>query len=229
MYYSKRIFCTLLLLTSLYNFSQPAPTYAHESIAIIAGFNRGFGINAQFTFHNFAPDIKGHIRFGVGYTILNPGNAKDVQKIFVGDATNGVSSRQGKTIDFRIDYLMAKKFFNFDNSYLFFGPRYVNFEASFNNAEENFNVTYRQVGLGIGAENYFYLDRKFDLVVATGIDYFFPGTLYGPRTFYKPTNENINATTNPITNKPYNYKDANKAIKQPQLMPRIFVGIAYYL
>lgn len=228
MYYSRCFFCTLLLLTSLFNFSQTSTT-TNKSVTLLSGYNRGFGLSGQFTFHNFLPGNKDHIRVAVGYTFLDPGNSNDAQRIFVSDITTGLTSQRGRSLDFRIDYLLAKRFFNFKDSYMVFGPRYLTFKGTFNDANNTFDVTFRQLGAGIGAENYFYLDRKFDFVITAGLDYFFPGTLYGPQTFYRPNNDNINARIDLNTNQPFTYKDANKAIKQPQLMPRILIGIAYYL
>jgi len=212
--------CSLLLLLSFTSHSQ-----SKNSVGITAGFNRGFGLNANFTINDIADGLPGNIRFGFGYNRLSPGNASDARRIFINNNTNGVPEKKGKSFDYRIDYMMPHTFFSLKNSYLVFGPRYSSFTANFNyiGGNENFDVTSKQWGIGLGAENYFKMTTKLDLVVATGLDYFFNSTLKGHDTQYSPNNDNINPRED------YNYKDANKAIKQPQFMPRVMIGVSLNL
>ncbi len=212
--------CSLLLLLSFTNHSQ-----SKNSVGITTGFNRGFGVNANFTINDIAVGLPGNIRFGIGYNRLSPGNAPDARRIFINNNTNGVPEKKGKSFDYRIDYMMPHTFFNLKNSYLVFGPRYSSFTANFNyvGGNENFDVTSKQWGIGLGAENYFKMTSKLDLVLATGLDYFFNSTLKGHDTQYSPNNDNINPRED------YNYKDANQAIKQPQLMPRVMIGVSLNL
>ena len=67
-----------------------------------------------------------------------------------------------------------------------------------------------------------------DLVFATGLDYFFNSTLKGHDTSYSPNNDNVNARNDNQNNDvQFTFKDANKAVKQPQFMPRIMIGVTY--
>jgi hypothetical protein len=187
---------------------------------------------ANFTINDVAEGLPGNIRFGVGYNRLEPGNAADARRIFINNATNGVPEKEGKSFDYRIDYMMPHSFFNLKDSYLVFGPRYSNFTAKFDyiGGNEKFIITSKQWGIGIGAESYFKMAPKLDLVLATGLDYFFNSTLDGHDTEYSPNDDNINPRDDNQNNDvPFTYKDANKAIKQPQLMPRIMIGITYHL
>ncbi len=214
------ITCSLLLLLTFTSNGQ-----SKNSIGITTGYNRGFGVNANFTINNIAEGLPGNLRFGIGYNRLNPGNAADARKIFINNATNGVPEKKGKSYDFRLDYMMPYKILNFKNSFLVFGPRYSSFTANFNyiGGNENFDVTAKQWGIGIGAENYFKMSSNLNLVVATGLDYFFNSTLKGHDTQYSPNNDNVNARED------YDFKDANKAIKQPQFMPRLMIGVSMNL
>ncbi len=214
------ITCSLLLLLTFTSNSQ-----SNSAVGIVTGYNRGLGFNASFTIKNIAEGLPGNLRFGIGYNKLNPGNAADARRIFINNATNGVPEKKGKSFDYRLDYMMPHKIFNLKNSYIVFGPRYSSFTANFNyiGGNENFDVTSKQWGIGLGAENYFKMSSKFDLVVATGLDYFFNSTLKGHDTEYSPNNDNVNPRED------YDFKDANKAIKQPQFMPRLMLGVSMNL
>ncbi len=163
---------------------------------------------------------------------MNPGSAPDARRIFINNATNGVPEKKGTSFDFRADYMMPYKLLNFKDSYVVFGPRYSSFKANFNyvGGNENFDVTSKQWGIGLGLESYFKMTSDLDLSLTTGLDYFFNSTLKGHDTNYSPNNDNINPRNdNQNNDTPFTFKDANKAIKQPQLMPRIMVGVLYRL
>ncbi|MEZ4841368.1 MAG: hypothetical protein R2821_07625 [Flavobacteriaceae bacterium] len=224
------IACTLLLSFTSLSFSQ-TKSNSKNSISFITGFNRGIGINGSFSIHNIAEGLPGNLRFGVGYTWLDPGNASDVRRIFINNNTGGVPEKNGHNSDIRVDYMMPYKFFNFKDSYLIFGPRYSVFKGNFNyiGSNEDFEITSKQWGLGLGAENYFKMTKNLDLVLATGLDYFFNSALSGHDTTFNPNDDNIRVQQTDNNGDPYTYKDANKAVKQPQLMPRIMVGVTYRL
>ncbi|RLD84671.1 MAG: hypothetical protein DRJ07_04635 [Bacteroidetes bacterium] len=71
---------------------------------------------------------------------------------------------------------------------------------------------------------------KIDLVVSAGIDYYFPSTLSGHDTSYSPDDQNINTRNdNENNDEPFTYSDADAAINQPKIMPRLMIGINYRL
>ena len=226
---------TLFVMSSLLliiTYSSYGQTSSKNSIEIQSGYNRGFGIIGSFTIHNIAEGLPGNIRLGIGYNRLSPGNAPDARRIFINNATNGFPEKKGKSFDYRIDYMKPYTLFDLKNSYLVFGPRYSSFTANFNyvGGNENFDVTSKQWGIGLGAENYFKMSSKLDLVFAVGLDYFFNSSLKGHDTVYSPNDDNINARDDNQNNDvEFTYKDANKAIKQPQFMPRILIGVSYHL
>jgi hypothetical protein len=199
---------------------------------IMTGYNRGFGIQTNLTAYNFPPDFPFQLRFGIGYSFLNPGNATDARRIFINDATNGVPEKKGGSFDFRLDFLLAKSVFNMNHSYLIFGPRFSTFRGHFNYVDGNevFDVTSHQWGMGGGIENHFKMSQNLTLFINYGIDFYFPSTLTGHDTSYSPGNDNLNPEDNNQNNGlPYTYKDANKAIKQPMLMPHAMIGISFNL
>lgn len=199
---------------------------------ITTGYNRGFSMAADFTVYDFISDFPFELRLGVGYTFMNPGNATDARRIFINNATNGVPEKKGRSLDVRLDFLMHQSLLNIKTTYIVFGPRFSTFKGNFKfvGGNEDFDVTSRQWGLGIGAESHFKMAQRLKLVMALGIDYYFPSTLKGHDTSYSPDDDNVNPRDD-IENGdvPFTYKDADKAIKQPRFMPRATLGINYSL
>ncbi|WP_157961149.1 hypothetical protein [Lutibacter citreus] len=204
----------------------------HFSGGFFTGYNRGLGFQANLTAHKPLESSNVDIRFGIGYTSLNPGNSSDARRIFINNATNGVPKEKGKSFDYRIDVLVPASIFNFEESYFIFGPRYSSFRANFKyiGGNEDFDVTSKQFGLGIGAESHFKMNAKLDFVLTTGLDYYLNATLNGHDTSYSVDNDNVNPRNdNQNGNVSFNYKDADKSINQPQLMPRFLIGFNYKL
>ena len=104
---------------------------------IMTGFNRGFGIQANITAFNFPKEFPLEIRFGIGLSVIDPGNPADARRIFVNNATDGVPEKTGRSIDFRFDFLTQKTIFGNSNSYVLFGPRFSTFRGRFNFVDGN--------------------------------------------------------------------------------------------
>jgi len=198
------------------------------STGIVTGYNRGFGVQTYLTAYNFGKSFPIDLRFGIGLTLMNPGNAADARRIFINNATNGVPEKNGRSFDFRLDFLFPKTIFGNSNSFLVLGPRFSTFRGHFDYVDGNevFDVTSYQWGLGLGLENHFKMTEKLSLFLTYGFDAYLPAPLTGHDTSYTPSNDNINAEeNNQNDNAPFTYKDANKAINQPFLMPRIMIGL----
>lgn len=106
------------------------------------------------------------------------------------------------------------------SSKIVFGPRYSSFRANFKyvGGNEDFDVTSKQFGLGLGAESQFKINNKLNLLAAVGLDYFFNSTLKGHDTSYSPDDDNVNPRNdNENDNAQFTYKDANKAIRHLHL------------
>jgi len=190
---------------------------------IVTGYNGGFGFQANGTISNFAKGFPLAARFGVGYTLVDPGQPADARKIFINNATNGIPEESGWFWDLRMDLLYNIKLFSLNKSFLYAGVRYSMFTANFKfiGGNEFFDITSNQWGLGGGLESYFALGSNFDLVITAGVDYYFSGTITGHDTSYSPDDESINPRED------YTYEDADNSVNQPKVLPRVMVGFNY--
>ena len=222
----------LLLLTTTLMHSQEGDATSKFSAGLNAGYNRGIGLQATLTAFKPLESLPISFRFGLGYTKLDPGNSADARRIFINNATNGVPEEKARSFDYRLDALWPVSLFNLEKSYITFGPRYSSFRANFKyvGGNEDFDVTSQQFGLGIGAESHFKMTSRLDLVFAIGVDYFFDNTLKGHDTSYSPDDDNVNPRNdNTNGDAEFTYSDADEAIKQPDIMPRVFIGVNYRL
>jgi hypothetical protein len=232
---TKKVFAAFALLFLISASTSYAQDKASGSIrfsgGLMTGYYRGYSIQTNFTAYDFLKEFPFELRFGIGLTFLNPGYAADARRIFINDATNGVPEKKGRSFDYRLDFLMHKSIFGISHSYLVFGPRYSSFKGNFKyvGGNEDFDVTSRQWGVGANLENHFKMMQKLDLVLGYGLDFYFPSRLTGHDTSYSPDNDNVNPRNDNQTDVPFVYKDANKAIKQPMFMPRVMIGVNYYL
>jgi hypothetical protein len=198
------------------------------SAGVATGYNRGFGIQTNITASDFGKNFPVNLRLGVGLSLLNPGNAADARRIFINNATNGVPEKNGRSFDLRLDFMFPKTIFGNSNSYVVAGPRFSTFRGHFDYVDGNevFDVTSHQWGVGLGLENHFKMTEKLSLFLTYGVDCYLPATLSGHDTSYSPDNDNINPEDdNQNDNNPFKYKDANKAIYQPFIMPRVMIGL----
>lgn len=223
----------ILLNTSYLSFCQEATlSQLKFSGGILAGYNRGPGLRANVAASNFAKEFPFILRLGSGYTYLNPGDALDARRIFVNNNTNGTPEKSGRSFDFRLDFLVSRTILNIEDSYLVFGPRLSTFNGDFKyiGGNEDFEVKSHQWGVGAGFENHYNMTQNLCLVIAFGLDFYFPSTLTGHDTSYSPDNDNVNPTRDNQNNDIYFlYKDVNKAIRQPELMPQIMLGVSFGL
>jgi hypothetical protein len=219
-------------ISSLLNGQEKSGTPLKFTAGFHVGYNRGFGILGNFSATNFDRDFPFMLRFGLGYTFLNPGNAEDARRIFVNNATNGTPEKKGHSMDYRPDFMVPKTVFNIEDSYLVFGPRFSTFVGDFKyvGGNEDFEVKSHQWGVGAAVENHFRMLKNMEFVLDWGLDFYFPGTLTGHDTSYSPDNDNINPKNdNQNNDAEFNYKDADKAINQPKFMPHIMLGLNFSL
>ncbi len=198
------------------------------SAGLSAGYNRGFGMQGHFTLHNFTTGFPFEMRFGLGYSHLNPGNALDARRIFVNNNTNGTPEKKGRSFDFRLDLMIHQAVFNIDNSFLVFGPRFSSFTGDFKyvGGNEDFEVKSKQWGAGAGIEHQFRMYKNLYFNISYGLDFYFPSTLTGHDTSYSPDNDNVNVRTDNLNGDlPFTYRDADRAIAQPRFMPRLMLGV----
>ena len=209
-------FLCLLMVTST-----PAADFSGD---LLVGYKGGLGFQANFVSANFARGFPMNLQFGIAYTRLDPGKAAAARRIFINDATNGDPEKSGSMWDFRLDFLYRVRWLSLQNAYVYTGPRYSMFTANFVfiGGNEDFDITTNQWGLGLGLKAYFEMSNRFDFVTSIGFDYFFSNTLSGHDTEYSPDGENVNGRND------YTFDDADDAINQPKLQPRLMVGINYH-
>lgn len=230
---AKQSLLTVFLL--IFSFLSHAQINADEpkfAVGFSTGYNRGFGAQISIAALRPLESLPVQIRFGIGLTKLNPGNSADARRIFINNATNGVPEEKAKSFDYRLDFMLNSNFINSEATKIVFGPRYSSFKANFKyvGGNEDFDVTSKQFGVGLGLESQFKINDKLNLLTAVGLDYFFNNTLKGHDTSYSPDNDNVNARNdNTNDNVEFTFKDANEAIKQPNLMPRVLIGLVYKL
>lgn len=198
------------------------------SAGILTGYNMGYGIQGNLALKRSASELPFDLRVGVGYTFMNPGHAMDARRIFINNNTNGTPEKSGRSIDYRLDFMLPKPIFGIQNSYIVLGPRGSSFKGNFKyvGGNEEFDVISHQWGLGGGLESHFNMAKNLSLVIAVGLDYYIPSTLHGHDTSYSPDNDNVNArNNNENDDNPFTYKDANEAIAQPAFMPYAMIGV----
>lgn len=220
----------LLLGVGTMTYGQKKTGSSRISVGILTGYNRGYSLQANLAYLN--SELPFELRGGVGYTFLNPGAAMDARRVFINNNTNGTPDKKGRSIDYRFDFLIPKSIFGMQNSYLVVGPRGSSFKGNFAyiGGNEEFDVVSRQWGLGGGLESHFRMSSNLKLVLAAGLDYYFPSTLHGHDTSYSPDNDNVNPRNNNENNdEPFTYKEADKAIYQPRFMPFALVGLTLTL
>ena len=226
------ILIVFLLVISCFSYAQVDADEPKLALGFSTGYNRGLGFQLSATALKPFESLPVQIRLGVGLTNLSPGNSADARRIFINNATNGVPEEKAKSFDYRLDFMIDSDFINSEASKIVFGPRYSSFKANFKyvGGNEDFDVTSKQFGLGLGAESQFKINDKLNFLAAIGLDYFFNNTLKGHDTSYSPDNDNVNPRNdNQNGDVQFTFKDANKAIKQPNLMPRVLLGLVYML
>jgi len=198
-------------------------TGAEWRAGINVGHYGGLGWDLYGSVHNFAQGLPLVARINVGYVSLDPGNATDARRIFINNNQGGTVPEKGNIIRFSFDFMYPVNHFSIPEAYVFFGPRYASFKANFKfiGNNEDFEVTSKHWGVGMGVEVGFPISKKVNFNLNTGFDYYTSAILYGHDTSYAPDGERINPREN------YQYNDADEAINQPKLELRLMLGLSY--
>lgn len=193
------------------------------SAGAMGGTNGGPAVQFQGNVAELAQGFPFIVKLAVNYATMDPGDPAKARKIFINDATNGIPEKKGRTWDFRLDFLYKVNWFSWQRFYFYGGPRLTYFKGNFKyvGGNEDFDIKSRQWGIGVGLEKFYPMSRKVDLLVTGGLDYYKNSTLTGHDTSYSPNGEEVNGR------KDYSFDDANKAINQPSVVPRIMIGFNY--
>lgn len=198
---------------------------ADFSTGLSIGYGKSFAVRADGLMSNVAQGFPFGLGFAVTYTGVDPGDPWAARRIFVANAHNGTPVDHGVIWDFRMDLMYKINLSGPHAAYLFVGPRNSFFDGTFRyvDANEEFDVTSDQWGIGFGAKGLFAMNSRLDLAVTLGLDSYFNGSLHGHDSTYKPNNENINAKED------FSYEDAAAAINTPKLVPVLMIGVNFHL
>ena len=224
---SRVIFFTvgLLLLMSIAVTSQEMPGASGPVVS--GGFKVGYfggpGFQVFGMARNVATGFPMNVRFALGYTSVEPGLSAEARQVFINDATNGIPEEKGRQMDFRLDMLYPVRILNLHRAFVSGGPRHARFVGNFKyiGGNEDFDVKSNQWGIGSGFESYFAMSPRVALVFHLGVDYYFESKLTGHDTQYAPDGDDSNARDG------YTYDDADEAINQPKVEPRLMMGFSY--
>jgi hypothetical protein len=189
------------------------------------GYSGGPGGQAGVTLAHFVQGSPVRARLGIGYASMAPGNAEDAREIFINDNDNGTPEKSGHDWNYRFDFVLPLGKHPSSPWSVYAGPRYSRFTATFKyvGGNEDFDVRAHQWGLGGGLESAIPMNQKLSLRMSGGLDYFFASSLEGHDTAYSPDGEHVNSR------KGFEYKDADKAINQPELAVHVLVGVGMKL
>lgn len=193
-----------------------------------AGTMNGLGFTAGYGLHDISTRLPLGFDIFAGYVFQSdPGNAVDARKIFINDATGGNNNivESGSTFFFGVDLLyplLRKSIFELN---IAAGPRYSTYAAFFDyqGGNEAFKVYSNAWGFGVGFKSFVALGDHFLIGLETTVEYFFNTQLKGHGFFYNANNQDDNPRNN------YRYGDADAAINQPLLYPRVQLILGYKL
>lgn len=193
----------------------------HTSALASAGWNGGPGGQVALTFSEFAEGLPLSLRLGVGYSGVEPGDPWAARRVFINANTNGTPQENGRRWDYRLDAVWRTQWKSIDRLDLVVGPRLSRFSGQYDfiGGNEFFNVVSTQWGLGTGAEASFPMSARHDFVVGVGLDWFLDAKMTGHDTSYSPDGTAVNAIDD------YGWADADAAVNQPGLTPRLMIGV----
>ncbi len=208
--------CTLLVFCT----AASAPA-AQFSTGLLLGHGLGLGGDLSLEAARFAEDLPFSIRLGLGYGVLDPGDAVAARHIFINDNENGTPDESGHAYDWRLDLIRELNWGPLAGARLFAGPRYASFTGTFNyiGGNEEFDVTSSHWGLGAGLERRWAMGPRWGFVMAGGLDYYLSSHIHGHDTTYSPDGEDVNPREG------YDYDSADEAINQPALAWRLGLGL----
>lgn len=195
----------------------------HYNAGVEIGYYSGTSVHLHGSISDFSGGFPVGLRGGIGYTTTDPGDAADARRIFINNATNGVPEKDGHIWDFRVDLMRPITMWRSIDSYLLVGPRYTRFVGNFRfiGGNEFFDVTSNAWGLGVGLENRFPMNDRFNLFLSGAFDYFPATSIQGHDTSYSPDNNNVNPREDNT------YDDADNAVSQPKYELRFMLGLDF--
>ena len=215
-----------VLLLSLWTLAPMSPAFGADFQAgILTGYSGGLGLRATGTISNFAQGFPLAIEFAAGYFARDAGIPLDARRVFINDNTNGTPTKNGSGWQFRMDFMYKVGLLGMRDAYVYAGPRYSMFTATFDfvGGNEVFDISSSQWGFGAGLKAGFPVSSRVSFILTGGLDYFASAEISGHDTSYSPDGQTINGRND------YTFSDADQAINQPTLEPVGMLGISYTL
>ena len=222
---ARRMTRAVLISVALAGLAVNTAPAADFAVGVLAGYSAGLGARATATVSNFAQGFPFAMEFGAGYFSRDAGIPLDARKVFINDATNGTPTKSGSTWEFRMDFMYKVGLLGMRDAYLYLGPRYSLFTATFDfvGGNEVFDITSHQWGLGAGLKAGFPISPRVSFILTGGLDYYASASLDGHDTSYSPDGQTINGRND------YTFTEADQAVNQPKLEPVAMLGIRYGL
>ncbi len=194
---------------------------AHADVLASGGWNGGPGGSLAIKYSDFAQNLPVSLRFGLGYSGTDPGDPWQARAVFINANTNGDPTSNGRRWDYRLDAIVPVSWGSARNLALVFGPRVSRFAGEFDfvGGNEFFTIVSTQWGLGTGLEAGYPMGPRTNFVVGAGLDWFFNAKMSGHDTSYSPNGVIVSQVDD------YTWVDADKAIHQPRLSPRVMLGV----
>ncbi|HUI63656.1 MAG TPA: hypothetical protein VL126_02355 [Bacteroidota bacterium] len=215
----KAVLPTLFAAICMWHQAQAADTFG----SFLIGYRSGLDLRAGVGVNNFATGFPLALEFAISYARVDAGDPFPARRVFIADATNGTPEKSGVVWDLRMDFLYPLRIAGVKAISVFAGPRFSMFDAGFHyvGANEEFDVTSNQWGLGLGMKGQFAMSHRVDLTLSAGVDNYFAGPLHGHDTTYTPDNQNVNPKEN------FTYSDASKVVNAPKIQLVMLIGLTY--
>jgi hypothetical protein len=131
----------------------PTPARAVDwGLTLFGGYQGGGGGRLTGTASDLVHGVPLALSAGLGYTILDPGDALQARAVFINQNTNGTPEKSGHFWDFRLDLVYLFPVRGLVETGAFIGVRRSYFLGDFHyvGGNEDFEVTSNQWGWGFG-------------------------------------------------------------------------------
>lgn len=189
------------------------------------GYDIGLPVQGYLQVDGLAEDLPLALRLSIGHTfLLDPGNPLAARHVFINENDNGVPSKSASRWFFGFDMTHPARIPGLKRAFVYGGVRYSRFSGQFDfiGGNEFFDVNANQFGLAGGVESMFRMSPTVDLFFSGGLEYYFPATLEGHDAAYSPDGSTVNQRQD------YTYTDADAAVNQPKLLPKLLIGVSYH-
>ena len=220
----RRLILSALLLCGALAVPHAVSATMKTSGGLALGANAGIGGQADVTFTDIAEGLPVTARLSLGYWRLDPGDALAARHVFINANDNGDPTKSGHRWDLRMDVMREVHQGALRGWWIGAGPRYSKFRGDYDfvGGNETFYITTDQWGVGGLLERNWPTGPETELVVSGGLDWFANAKIGGHDSSYSPDGSSVS----PVDN--YTWKDADLAIHQPRLAPRVLVGLQHH-